>query len=160
MFQSDAKVLQRIAMKSQRFVYLDNNATTQVAPEVVEAMLPFLTENWATPRAPIPFGQIGRSHSTREITINAEPREIVFTSCGTESNNAAIHSALSQPQNVMWLPRRGTFRDLEVLPLPQKQDFRCHTGYAGWQPAIGGTCEFLRPDTAIVSTMWANNETA
>src|SRR5271169_4145147 len=80
-------------------VYLDNNATTRVAPEVVEAMLPFLTENWGNPSSAYLFGHqlaqpLEAARTKIAALLNAEPRELVFTSCGTESNNAAIHSAL------------------------------------------------------------------
>src|ERR1043165_6475190 len=79
--------------------YFDNNATTRVAPEVVEAMLPFLKEYWGNPSSAYQFGHQVATHidKAREkvaALINADPREIVFTSCGTESNNSAIHSAL------------------------------------------------------------------
>ena len=80
-------------------VYLDNNATTRVAPEVVEAMLPFLTEQWGNPSSAYLFGHqlaqpLDEARTRLARLLNAEPRELVFTSCGTESNNTAIHSAL------------------------------------------------------------------
>src|SRR5436190_2369963 len=84
-------------------VYFDNNATTCVAPEVVEAMLPFLTQYWGNPSSAYSFGHqlAARLDSARGAVaslISAEPREIVFTSCGTESINTAIQSALqTQP---------------------------------------------------------------
>src|SRR5712671_2351255 len=84
--------------------YFDNNATTRVAPEVVEAMLPFLTEYWGNPSSAYHFGHqvavhIEEARAKVAALINADPREIIFTSCGTESNNSAIHSALvSHPQ--------------------------------------------------------------
>src|ERR1043165_3359581 len=86
-------------MSEQKNYYFDNNATTRVAPEVVEAMLPFFTEQWGNPSSAYRFGHhlTKRIEAAREkvaTLINAEPREIVFTSCGTESNNSAIHSAL------------------------------------------------------------------
>src|SRR5215469_5132332 len=79
--------------------YFDNNATTRIAPEVLEAMLPFLKEYWGNPSSAYSFGHdVGRHLDTARTKvadlIHAEPREIIFTSCGTESNNAAIHSAL------------------------------------------------------------------
>src|ERR1044071_1063707 len=82
-----------------RIYYFDNNATTRVAPEVVEAMLPFLTEHWGNPSSAYRFGSevakpIEEARAKAAALINAEPREVVFTSCGTESNNSAIHSAL------------------------------------------------------------------
>src|SRR5690242_1681998 len=82
-----------------RLVYFDNNATTRVAPEVIEAMLPFLQEHWGNPSSAYSFGHGVGKHLDRARTqvaalINAEPREIIFTSCGTESNNTALHAAL------------------------------------------------------------------
>src|SRR4030095_16722915 len=79
--------------------YLDNNATTQVAPEVVEAMIPFLKEFWGNPSSAYQFGKQVAKHvedarAKIAALINADPKEIIFTSCGTESNNSAIHSAL------------------------------------------------------------------
>src|SRR5437762_10611000 len=84
---------------SQTPVYFDNNATTRVAPEVVEAMIPFLTEYWGNPSSAYSFGHdvakpVEQARAKIAALINADPREIVFTSCGTESNNSAIHSAL------------------------------------------------------------------
>src|SRR5215216_1919937 len=84
--------------------YFDNNATTRVAPEVLDAMMPFLREHWGNPSSIYGFGKHVAKHidAAREkvaALINAEPREIIFTSCGTESNNSAIHSALvTHPQ--------------------------------------------------------------
>src|SRR5258708_15457934 len=79
--------------------YFDNNATTRVAPEVIEAMLPFLKDNWGNPSSAYTFGhEVGRHLDAARAAvaelIHAEPREIIFTSCGTESINAALHSAL------------------------------------------------------------------
>src|SRR5262245_27415957 len=81
------------------FCYFDNNATTRVAPEVIEAMVPFLQEYWGNPSSAYQFGsRVGKPvEAARERVaqlIHADPKEVVFTSCGTESNNSAIHSAL------------------------------------------------------------------
>src|SRR5512139_2111575 len=90
-------------MSQPSFCYLDNNATTRVAPEVVEAMLPFLTRQWGNPSSAYQFGRqvakdVDEARAKVAALINADPKEVVFTSCGTESNNTAIHSALkSQP---------------------------------------------------------------
>src|SRR2546430_9146714 len=80
-------------------VYFDNNATTRVAPEVIDAMMPFLKEYWGNPSSAYSFGhdvahQVEEARAKVAALINADPREIIFTSCGTESNNSAIHSAL------------------------------------------------------------------
>ncbi len=155
-------------MNSQRFVYLDNNATTRVAPEVVEAMLPFLTEHWGNPSSAYSFGHklgeaISGARAQVSALINAEPREIIFTSCGTESINSAIHSALaSQPQKrhvvTTAVEHSATLKFCQFL---QKQGYE--VTYLPVSPE--GTLRLedlegsLRPDTAIVSIMWANNET-
>jgi len=155
-------------MSSPDIYYFDNNATTRVAPEVVEAMLPFLREYWGNPSSIYTFGRQVGSHLDEArarvaALINAEPREVVFTSCGTESNNSAIHSALAtQPDkrhvlttavehsaNMKFcelLQRRG----YTVTFLPVEPD-----GSLDLQRLE----ESIRPDTAIVSVMWANNET-
>src|SRR5271168_5566638 len=91
-------------MTPRKVYYFDNNATTRVAPEVVEAMLPFLTDHWGNPSSAYSFGRELAAHIDDARTrvaalLNAEPREIIFTSCGTESINTAIQSALmTQPQ--------------------------------------------------------------
>ena len=84
-------------------VYLDNNATTACDPAVVEAMLPFLTEYWGNPSSSYRFGHqlakhIEAARAKVAGLVNAEPREVIFTSCGTESNNSAIHAALALPE--------------------------------------------------------------
>src|SRR5512136_1187173 len=80
-------------------IYLDNNATTKVADEVLEAMLPYFTQLYGNPSSMHTFGgQVGqRIRDAREqaaALLGALPEEIVFTSCGTESDNSAIRSAL------------------------------------------------------------------
>src|SRR5262245_55130469 len=85
---------------SKPVYYFDNNATTRVAPEVVEAMLPFLSEFWGNPSSAYSFGSQVHGHVelAREkvaALVNADPKEVVFTSCGTESNNSAFNSALA-----------------------------------------------------------------
>lgn len=86
-------------MQPSDLIYLDNNATTRVDPAVVEEMLPYLTERYGNPSSGYRFGQqVGKAiEQARERVaglVGCEPSEIVFTSCGTESTNAAIHSAL------------------------------------------------------------------
>ena len=148
--------------------YFDNNATTRVAPEVVDAMLPFLREQWGNPSSTYAFGrQVGeavdRARGQVAALINAEPREVIFTSCGTESNNSAIHSALvTQPEKRHVLTTAVEHSaNTKFCALLQKR------GYAvTFLPvAADGTLDLelletsILPDTAIVSVMWANNET-
>ncbi len=73
-------------MSNERLVYLDNNATTRVAPEVVEAMLPCLTEHWGNPSsaydlANAPARMIETARSQVALLIGTEPRNIIFTGC-------------------------------------------------------------------------------
>lgn len=155
-------------MSQRKICYLDNNATTRVAPEVVEAMVPFLSEFWGNPSSAYQFGKqvakhIDEARSKVAALINADPREVVFTSCGTESNNSAIHAALvthpgkrhvlttavEHSANIKfcdYLQKRG----YEVTFLPVEPDGSLD---------IHLLEKSIRPDTAIVSVMWANNET-
>src|SRR5881227_4123881 len=80
-------------------IYLDNNATTQLDPAVIEEMLPFLTKYYGNPSSGYGFAAMARKaiNLARErlaALLGCEPSEVVFTSCGTESNNAVISSAL------------------------------------------------------------------
>jgi cysteine desulfurase len=155
-------------MSQPPIYYFDNNATTRVAPEVVDAMVPFLREFWGNPSSVYSFGKQLARHieSAREkvaAMIHAEPREVFFTSCGTESNNSAIYSALTthparkhvvttaveHSANIKFcqaLQKRGY--EVTFLPVESDGSLDLHL----LERAI-------RPDTAIVSVMWANNET-
>lgn len=157
-----------MSTEQQKLYYFDNNATTRVAPEVVEAMLPFLSEQYGNPSSAYQFGKFAGEavRMAREkvaALINADPREVLFTSCGTESINSAIHSALvTQPgkRHVLttavehsatikfceFLEKRG----YEVTFLPVESDGAIDVHLLE---------KNIRPDTAIVSVMWANNET-
>ena len=85
-------------MKS--LVYVDNNATTAVAPEVTEAILPYFTEHWGNPSSMYNFGgSVKRAIDTAREKVAAligaeHPNEIIFTSCGSESDNMAIRGAV------------------------------------------------------------------
>jgi cysteine desulfurase len=154
-------------MSQQKVYYFDNNATTRIAPEVVDAMVPFLREFWGNPSSAYQFGAQVHRHveEAREkvaALVNADPKEISFTSCGTESNNTAIHSALvttgkrhvittkvEHSANINYgefLERRG--HDVTYLPVESDGSLDLHLLERS-----------IRPDTAIVSVMFANNET-
>jgi len=155
-------------MTQRRLYYLDNNATTRVAPEVVEAMIPFLRDHWGNPSSVYAFGrQAARDvESARErvgALINAEPRDILFTSCGTESNNAALHSALvahPEKRHVVTTAVEHS-ANIKFCASLEKQGFEITL--LPVEPDGGLDLHLLeksiRPDTAIVSVMWANNET-
>ena len=85
--------------KTDTIIYMDNNATTRIAPEVLDAMMPFLTDYYGNPSSMHNFGgQVGREVTAARVKVadllGAEPEEITFTSCGTESDSTAILSAL------------------------------------------------------------------
>jgi cysteine desulfurase len=155
-------------MSETPIYYFDNNATTRVAPEVVEAMLPFLRDYWGNPSSVYTFGRQLGSHLDEArarvaALINAEPREIVFTSCGTESNNSAIHSALAtQPEKRHVLTTAVEHSaNIKFCDLLQKRGYAVTLLPVGPDGALdlGLLEQSIRPDTAIVSVMWANNET-
>ena len=155
-------------MSNKQLVYLDNNATTRVAPEVVEAMLPCLTEHWGNPSsayelANLPAHMIEEARSKVAALIGANPRHVIFTSCGTESNNTAIQSALHcQPTKrhiITSLVEHSA--NIKLCSLLEKRGYE--TTYLPVDLDGGiDLCELqdaIRPDTAIISLMWANNET-
>jgi cysteine desulfurase len=155
-------------MNQPAIYYFDNNATTRVAPEVVDAMIPFLREQWGNPSSTYVFGrQVGehvdQARARVAALINAEPREIIFTSCGTEGNNSAIHSALvTQPEKRHVLTTAVEHSaNTHFCALLQKRGYS--VTYLPVAP--DGALDLqqleaaIRPDTAIVSVMWGNNET-
>jgi len=150
-------------------IYFDNNATTQPAPEAVDAMLPFLREQWGNPSSMHAFGggtakAVDRARGQVAALLNADPSEILFTSCGTESNNAAffgaaeIHGAAMriittrvEHPAVLGPARRLRERGHSVAELGV--DGRGRLDAAALRQALAGG------GPAFVSTMWANNET-
>lgn len=155
-------------MSQRKVIYLDHNATTPVAPEVVEAMLPFFRDHWGNPSSAYHFGHHVSKHveaARAQVAglLNAEPREILFTSCGTESNNTAIHSALlTQPRK-----RHVIISAVEHSANINYGNFLKEQGYEVTVLPVDsdGLIDIhllekaIRPGTAIVSIMWANNET-
>jgi cysteine desulfurase len=149
-------------------IYLDNNATTPVDPRVLEVMLPFLGDNFGNPSSAHGPGRVARQAVARArgqvaVLLGAEADGLVFTSGGTESINTAVRGALAaQPgkrhiitsaiehsatKNLCeQLAREGC----EVTWLPVDQAGR---------PDLAHYAEALRADTAIVTVVWANNET-
>ena len=149
-------------------IYLDNNATTKVADEVLEAMLPYFTQLYGNPSSMHTFGgQVGqRIRDAREqvaALLGALPEEIVFTSCGTESDNSAIRSALlTRPDKKHIVTSR--------VEHPAVHALCSHLSTQGYKITelpvdkngildLENLEKSLTPDTAIVSLMWGNNET-
>jgi cysteine desulfurase len=151
-------------------IYLDHNATTPVLPEVREAMLPYLESEWGNPSSTYRFGSKlkGAIEKAREQVADLigakSPREIVFTSGGTESNNTAIHSAiLSRPEKEHIITSKVEHSSV----LSYCQFLEKHHGYrVTYLPvdregllSLSDLEDAMSDDTAIVSLMWANNET-
>jgi cysteine desulfurase len=149
-------------------LYFDNNATTRVAPEVVESMLPYFTEYYGNPSSMHTFGgTVGRRISEARAKLagllGASPDEIVFTSCGTESDSTAITAALrSNPDKKHIITSR-----VEHPAIKNLCEFLSKTGYrvtfvpvdAKGRLDTDYLMHHLTDDTAIASFMWANNET-
>ena len=148
-------------------IYLDNNATTSVAPEVFESMIPFFTEKYGNASSMHTFGgQVGKSiQDAREkvaAMLGAQPEEIVFTSCGTESDSTAVMSALqAQPEKKHVITTRVEHSALIALGqhLEQKGYELTYLGVdSKGRLDLDELSDAMRKDTAIVSIMFANNE--
>jgi cysteine desulfurase len=149
-------------------IYLDHNATTPILPEVLEAMMPYLTTEWGNPSSSYRFGSKlkGKIEEAREQVaelLGARASEIIFTSCGTESNNTAIHAAIRanpgkrhiitsavEHSSVLNHCKALEQEGYRVTYLPVDREGLLNL--ADLQNAIDD-------DTAVVSLMWANNET-
>jgi len=150
-------------------IYLDNNATTKVAPEVVDAMLPYLSEYYGNPSSMHSFGgdvaaEIKQARQNIANLIGAEtPDEIIFTSCGTESDGTAIRAAIeSNPDKKHIITSRVEHPAIKNLyETLSKKGYRVtfvpvdHEGRLD----LDYFYQSLDDETAIVSLMWANNET-
>jgi len=147
---------------------MDNNATTQVAPEVMEKMTPYFHERYGNPSSMHSFGghvmkDVRKAREQVAALLGASAEEIIFTSCGTESDNAAIHSALaSYPDKKHIVTSRVEHPAIRALCAHLATQ-----GYRVTELPVDGEGRLdmdqykraLTPDTAIVSLMWANNET-
>ena len=159
----------------EKIIYLDNNATTRVAPEVLEAMLPFFCDRYGNPSSIHRFGGTVASEveqARREVAglLGARYRdregcasEIIFTSCGTEGDNAAVNAALrARPERrrivssavehpgILSCLREWERRGYEVVLLPVDDRGRLD---------LEALKNSVDENTALVTVMWANNET-
>jgi cysteine desulfurase len=151
-----------------KVIYFDNNATTKVAPEVFEAMKPFLTDLYGNPSSMHTFGgQVEKyiRHSRESIAqlIGCDSSEIIFTSCGTESDNAAIKGVLDAlPEKRKIITTR--VEHPAVLAICRQMQT---LGYKLVELGVNGEGQIdlnelesqVDDDTAIVTIMYANNET-
>jgi cysteine desulfurase len=150
-----------------KVIYTDNNATTQVAPEVLEEMLPYFHELYGNPSSMHTFGgrvgyKIKEARAKVASLIGASLEEIIFTSCGTESDNTAIQAAIrSYPDKKHIITTR-----VEHPAVKNLCEYLSKNGYrVTFVPVdrkgrldVDYLYENLTDDTAIVSIMWANNE--
>jgi cysteine desulfurase len=149
-------------------VYVDNNATTKVAPEVVEVMLPYFSEYYGNPSSMHFFGgqvqkKVDEARAKVADFLVADPSEIVFTSCGTESDNAAILGTLdSYPEKRHLISTR--------VEHPAVGNVSTYLGRKGYRVTelsvdregrldLDELRESLSDETALVTVMYANNET-
>jgi len=149
-------------------IYLDNNATTAVAPEVLDAMLPFYRDRYGNPSSMHTFGgevahDIQAAREQIAALFHAKPTEILFTSCGTESDNAAIRGVLEA------LPDKRHIITTKVEH-PAVLNLCKHLENRGYrvtylavdsrgQLDLAALRQALTAETALVSIMYANNET-
>jgi len=149
-------------------VYLDNNATTKVAPEVMEEMLPFFSDLYGNPSSMHTFGgqvhrKIERARESVASVIGALPEEIIFTGCGTESDNTALMSSVES------FPRKKHVITTRVEH-PAVLNFCRHLGRKGFRTTylpvnslgqldMDMLLKSIDDDTVLVSIMHANNET-
>lgn len=154
-----------------RHIYLDHGASTPVDPQVIEAMLPYWTETYGNPASTHHYGRSaarGLEESRRTIAglLNARPHEIIFTGCGSESDNLAL-------RGVMWAARAaGRGNHLIVSAIEHKavletaEQLRDHFGFdltilpvdCYGRINVEQLEMAIRPDTVLISIMAANNE--
>jgi cysteine desulfurase len=149
-------------------IYLDYNATTPVLPEVLEAMMPYLISEWGNPSSTYKFGSklkavIETARTQVAELIGAHAMEIIFTSCATESNNAAIHASLKANPGKKHIIT-STVEHSSVLNYCmalEKEGYR-----VTYLPVdregllnLSDLEDAITDETAVVSLMWANNET-
>ncbi len=149
-------------------IYVDNNATTRVADEVFAIMQPYFCEMYGNPSSMHAVGgrigpKLKEARSQVAELLGAHPDEIIFTSCGTESDSTAVHAALATDPG----KRHIVTSRVEHPAIGSLLSSLSKQGYRITEIAVDGDgCldmeslkESLTPDTALVSIMWANNET-
>ena len=157
-----------MSVNHQRIVYLDNNATTQVDPAVFEAMMPWLREDYGNPSSAYSLGKRAAAalDTAREQVaslIHCAPDELVFTSCGSESINSAVLSVASLDPDKTHIITSAVEHSTTI----KLCEHLARRGYEiTWLPVdkfgrldIERLESAIRPDTALVTLLWANNET-
>ncbi|MEP6603892.1 MAG: aminotransferase class V-fold PLP-dependent enzyme [Spartobacteria bacterium] len=149
-------------------IYLDNNATTQLDPAALEEMMPFLTTSYGNPSSGYRFAtrirqEIDRARERVAALLGCDASEIVFTSGGTEANNTALNSALRhEPRGkhmvISAVEHSAVRRHAEELAARGCEVTEVGVNQDG-DVDLAEIERAIRPHTAIVSFMWANNET-
>jgi cysteine desulfurase len=149
-------------------IYLDHNATTPVLPEVFEAMRPFFTERWGNPSSSYRFGSelkgvIETARGQVAGLIGARPSEIIFTGNATEANNTAIHAALKANPKKRHLITSAVEHSAVLNYCLALEKEGCRVTYLPVDRdgllTLADLENAITDDTAVVSLMWANNET-
>ena len=154
---------------NNKIIYLDNNATTKIDEKVLESMLPYMKEEYANPSSMYDFSKkssnaIKEARGVIKDFVNAaDEKEIIFTSCGTESANTAIRGVLNYNKNKKHIITTKVEHPcvLNVYKHLEKQGYK--VDYIGvnsnGELDLEQLEQAITPDTALVSVMWANNET-
>ena len=150
-------------------IYLDNNATTRLDPMVLEAMMPFMTEHYGNPSSIHGFGEPVRKalevarHQVATLLGAEHDSEIVFTSCATEANSTVLLSAVEalpdRKQIITTVVEHPAI--LEVCEHLERQGYQIHRLAVDGQGRLDldAYAALLSDEVALVSVMWANNET-
>jgi cysteine desulfurase len=158
-------------LHSERTIYLDHAATTAVDPRVVEAMLPFWTEHYGNASSVYALGReanhaMDKARHTVADLLNCSPREVIFTACGTESDNLALRGASFERR------RRAKKNHIITSPIEHHaightlEQLEKHFGFEVTYVPVdhhglvdpAEVQQAIRPDTALISVMYANNE--
>lgn len=149
-------------------IYLDHNATTSISSEVVEAMMPYFTSDWGNPSSAYKFGSklkgiMEAARGQVADLVGGQHSEIIFTSCGTESNNTAIHAALQSNLGKRHIITSAVEHSsvINYCRALEKDGYR-----VTYLPVdcdgllkLADLEEAITNETVVVSLMWANNET-
>ena len=155
-------------MAEGEITYLDNNATTQLDPAVIEEMLPFLTKYYGNPSSGYGFAATARKaiNLARErlaALLGCQATEIIFTSGGTESDNAVINSALQLDVRGKRVVTSSVEHSAVLRPCQDLAKRGCDVTFLGVDRHgnldLAELEAAIRPGTPLVSIMWANNET-
>ncbi|MBO7223673.1 MAG: cysteine desulfurase NifS [Kiritimatiellae bacterium] len=152
-----------------RLAYLDNNATTQVAPEVLEEMLPFFKEYYGNPSSMHAFGgvvqkKVDAAREKLAALLHADPSEIIFTSCGSESDNTAIFGTANAMGPGSTIITTRVEHPAVLQPCRKLKEL----GYKVFEIGVNGDgtldmdeykAALSAPGKKLVTMMWANNET-